>query len=306
MKLEFDFQNVITAEFGVGQDDGDDQTFVFVSVDGEVQGALREMSQTTWTAMQKQATTPTRYEPSEKYASCEHVYLPLTDHLAARMRDLHTANNLPTDGHALGSPSEVFCYFARFTDEQHRRLTALRRATQFKGVLKSRLIRLVSDALKLVEDKIFKLDVDFDLLIDGHNLHILRPSGFEFVGELQQAVLAAVPKNIEAIKQDLKFVDFATIAEYAGQHPRAARCLASIRVQEETKQIDKGLLKKHCKRMGIEVKESKSKLVVDGDDVMRFLEVLDRRQFELELVKGKPERFKAGSRSRLRSSGGEA
>lgn len=306
MNLHFDFQNVITAEFGVGQDDGDDQTFVFVSVDGKVQGALREMSQTTWTAMQKQAATPTRYEPSEKYASCEHVYLPLTDHLSARMRDLHTANNLPTDGHALGNPSEVFCYFARFTDGQHRRLTALRRATQFKGVLKSRLIRLVSDALKLVEDKIFKLDIDFDLLIDGHNLHILRPSGFEFVGELQQAVLAAVPKNIEAIKQDLKFVDFATIAEYAGQHPRAARCLASIRVQEETKQIDKGLLKKHCKRMGIEVKESKSKLVVDGDDVMRFLEVLDRRQFELELVKGKPERFKAGSRSRLRSSGGEA
>ena len=58
--------------------------------------------------------------------------------------------------------------------------------------------------------------------------------------------------------------------------------------------------------MGIEVKDSKSKLVVNGDDVMRFLEVLDRRQFELELVKGKPERFKAGSRSRLRTSGGEA
>lgn len=305
MNLNFDFQNVTTTEFGIGQDDGDDQTFVFVSVDGEVQGALREMSQTTWTAMQKQSTTPTKYEPSEKYASCEYVYLPLTDHLAARMRDLHTANNLPTDGNALGNPSEVFCYFARFTDKHHRRLTALRRATQFKGVLKSRLIRLVSDALKLVEDKIFKLDVDFDLLIDVHNLHILRPSGFEFVGELQQAVLAAVPTNIDAIKQDLKFVEFSAIADYAGQHPRAARYLASIRAQKETKNIDKGLLKKHCKIMGIGIKESNGKLVVEGDDVMRFLEVMDRRQYQVELVKGRPERFKAGSRSRLRTSGGE-
>lgn len=305
MNLNFDLQNVVTTEFGVGQDDGDDQAFAFVSVDGDVQGALRQMSQSTWTAMQKQATSPVKYEPSEKYSSSEHVYLPLADQLAARMHDLHTANNLPVDGHALGNPSEVFCYFARFTDGQQRRLTALRRATQFKGVLKSRLIRLVSDALKLVEDKIFKLDVDFDLLIDAHNLHILRPSGFEFVNELQQAVLAAVPTNIEAIKRDLTFVDFSTIGEYAGQHPRAARYLSSIRAQKETKNIDKGLLKKHCKKMGIAVNESQGKLVVSGDDVMRFLEVMDRRQYEVELVKGKPEHFKAGSRSRLRSIGGE-
>lgn len=305
MNLNFDLQNIVTAEFGIGHDDGDEQAFTFVSVDGDVQGALREMSQATWDAMQEQAMTPSKYEPSEKYASCEHVYLPLTDQFASRMHDLHAANNLLTDGHALGNPSEVFCYFARFTDGQHRRLTALRRATQFKGVLKSRLIRLVSDALKFVEDKVFKLDVDFDLLIDAHNLHILRPSGFEFVGELQQAVLAAVPTNIEIIKHDLKFVDFSTIGEYASQHPRAARYLASIRAQKETKNIDKGLLKKHCKRMGIEIKDFKGKLIVEGDDVMRFLEVMDRRQYEVELVKGKPERFKAGSRSRLRNVGGE-
>lgn len=306
MNLSFNFQNVVTTEFGVGRDDGEEQAFVALSADGAVQGALHEMSLATWAAMQAQATTPAKYEPSEKYASSEHLYLPLTDELAARMHDLHTANNLPTDGHALGNPTEVFCYFARFTDGQHRRLTALRRATQFKGVLKSRLIRLVSDALKLVEDKVFKLDVDFDLLIDSHNLHILRPSGFEFVGELQQAVLAAVPKNIEAIKQDLKFVEFSDIEAYASHHPRAARYLASIRAQNETKNIDKGLLKKHCKRMGIAVKESQGRLVVEGDDVMRFLEVMDRRQYEVELVKGKPEHFKAGSRSRLRSIGGEA
>src|SRR5688572_23391207 len=99
MNLGFDFQNVITVEFGVGQDDGDDQTFVFVPVDGEVQAALRQMSQTTWATMQEQAVRPEKYEPSEKYASCEHVYLSLTDPLAARMRDLHTANNLPVNGH---------------------------------------------------------------------------------------------------------------------------------------------------------------------------------------------------------------
>jgi hypothetical protein len=32
---------------------------------------------------------------------------------------------------------------------------------------------------------------------------------------------------------------------------------------------------------------------------MGFLEVLDRRRYELELVKGQPERFKAESRTKL-------
>ncbi len=304
MNLHFGFKSVKTTEFGIGRDGGHGQTFWFVAVDKEVQVALREMAEATWTAMQELAKTPAKYEPSEKYASCEHVYLPLADDLTKCMRKLHTANNLTTDGNALAEPSEVFCYFVRLTDRQGRRLTALRRATQFKGVLKSRLIRFVSDALKIVEDRVFKLDVDFDLLVDTQNLHILRPSGFEFSGELQQAVLDAVPKNIDAIKQNLKFVEFATIGEYASKHPRAARYLASIRAQGEMKNIDKSALKKLCKSTGVELSDSKEQITVQEGHVMGFLEVMDRRRYELELVKGVPEQYKAASRSRLRNKGG--
>ena len=104
----------------------------------------------------------------------------MDDELASSIRELHDAANLDIDATALEDPSGVFCYFARLTDKKKRRLTALRRATQFKGVLKSRLIRLLTDALKLIEDQVFKLDTDFDLLIDSQHVHILRPSGFEF------------------------------------------------------------------------------------------------------------------------------
>lgn len=304
MNLNFDFQNVKTTEFGIGRDDGDGQTFSFVTVDGDVQLALREMAHATWTAMQALTKTPVKYEPSEKYASHEHVYLPFDDELAVRMRELHTANNLSTDGNALADPAQIFCYFARFTDGKGNHLTALRRATQFKGVLKSRLIRFVSDALKLVEDRLFKLDLDFDLLVDAHHLHILRPSGFEFAGELQQAVLAAVPKNVALIQKDLTFVEFSAIQDYASKHPRAARYIASIRAQEETKNIDKNLLKKLCKSTGVEIKESKGKITVHDGHVMGFLEVMDRRRYELELVKGAPEQYKAASRSRMKNKGG--
>ena len=99
--------------------------------------------------------------------------------------NLHQAVNLPIDIAALNSPTGVFHYFARLTDNKQRKLTALQRATQFKGIVKNkgRLVRLIDDTLQIVED-IILLDSNFALLIDEMNLHILLTSSFEFVGNL--------------------------------------------------------------------------------------------------------------------------
>ena len=301
MKLEFDLNNVTVAEFGVGRDDGNDQTFVTVPVDADVQAVLREMVKATWSAMLEDESGPTKYEPSEKHAATESLYLPLDNELAASVRELHEAANLAINATVLAEPADVFCYFVRLADRKQRRLTALRRATQFKGVLKSRnrLVRILDDTLKIIDDDVFKLDSDFDLLVDSANVHILRPSGFEFTGKLQQAILDAVPDNIKSIARDLAFVSFDGIETYAGKHPRAARYLASIRAQKETKSIDKALLKKVCKQTGVEVSEAKGMVVVADGHQMGFLEVLDRRRYELQLVKGSPERYKAASRKKI-------
>lgn len=301
MNLEFDLANVEVTEFGVGREDDNGQRFVTVPVDSGVQQALREMAEATWNGMEAVDGAPAKYEPSEKHAATEYLYLPLNDDMAEAIRNLHATASLDIDRSALKEPGDVFCYFARFTDKKKCRLTALRRATQFKGVLKSknRLIRMLDDTLKIIEDTVFRLDNDFDLLVDSANVHILRPSGFEFAGKLQHAILDAVPENIKAIRKDLTFVDFDGIEAYAAKHPRAARYLASIRGQAETKNIDKRLLKKTCKQTGVEVSESKGKVSVSAGHEMGFLEVLDRRRYELELVKGEPERFKAASRTKL-------
>jgi hypothetical protein len=133
---------------------------------------------------------------------------------------------------------------------------------------------------------VFKLDSDFDLLIDDTGVSILRPSGFEFVGDLQEAILAAAPANVKLIQTDLPFVDFTPIQTYASEHPRPARYLASIRVQKETKGIDKGYLKKLCVRTGVKVRDVNGKLIVEDGSIMDFLGVLDRRLYQLELVAG--------------------
>lgn len=306
MKLHFDWQSVKTTEFGVGRDDGDERVFSYIAVDAGVQSALREMAEETWHTMNNAGGSPPMYDPSEKHAGVEYVYLPLQHDLSASLQDLHQANNLAPDATALSDPAKVFCYFARLIDTKGRRLTALRRATQFKGVLKNRLIRLATDALTIIEDKVFKLDTDFDLLIDSNNIHILRPSGFEFVGQLQQAVLNAVPENIKTLQKEIAFVEFDSILAYACMHPRAARYVASIRAQKETTNIDKRALKALCKNTGVDIHESNGKITIDEGHVMGFLEVLDRRRYEIELVKDAPERYRAPSRQKLGSIDGGA
>jgi hypothetical protein len=299
MKLDFDLKHVKTVEFGVGLEAGDEQTFSSMHVDKDVQSALEEMAVDTWKRLELNEGEPPEYEPSEKFAATEHVYLDLDNELAVMVKNLHTANNLDADNDALRDPELVFCYFARFTDNKDRRLTALRRAAQFKGVVKNRLIRLSTDALKLVKEKVFRLDTDFDLIADSKVVHILRPSGFEFAANLQGAVLAAVPKNLKKISKDLPYVDFTGIEAYAAEHPRAARYLASIKSQKETQNIDKASLKALCKTTHVTVKEVKGKIIVDKDNALGFLEVLDRRRYQVELISGSPEQFKAGSRAKL-------
>lgn len=297
--LDFDLSRVQHKEFGVGLDEGEGQSFRSMSVDEDTQNALLEMVVATRDSMQSTSGNPATYQPSEKYGSLEHIILPLSSDLAKYMRELHQATNLPVDMNALSDPIKVFSYFVRMTDEQGRSLTTLRRAMQFKGVVRSRLIRVLTDALKLVEEPIFKLDHDFDLLIDSSNIHILRPSGFESAGKLKEAILAAVPQNVQAIQNDLGFLDCTNIQDYASKRPRAARYLASIRTEKQTENIDKHLLMDLCSNMGVEISETNGTITVQDGHIMSFLEILDRRRYGVELRQDATEYFKATNRRKL-------
>ncbi len=301
MMLEFDLKQTTVTEFGIGRDDADGESFAIVPVDAPTQAALREMAAATHEAMLGTGDPPSKYEPADKHGAVAYLYLPLADDLAQSIRRLHEAENLDIDTRALLEPDSMFCYFARFSDGSGRRLTGLRRAAQFKGVLKSRnrLVRMVDDTLKVIEDTVFKLDMDFDLLVDESRIHILRPKGFEFAGRLREAILDAVPANVKVIQDNLGFVDLGPIGAYAASRPRAARYLASIRTQDATRNIDQTLLLDFCQQTGVDLEQSDGKLRVVGGHEMGFLEVLDRRRYEVTLVKAAPERYRAASRRKI-------
>lgn len=301
MTLNFDLANVTAVEFGIGLESGDEYEFVCVPVDSDVQRVLQDMAIKSWQIMNQYDDGPRAYEPSEKHGSIEYLLLPLTHGWASSLANLHNAIQLPIDSKVLEEPEEIYSYFCRLKDNKKRTLTGLRRASQFKGILKSRnrLIQLIDDTIQVVADNVFKLDSDFDLLVDCEQIHILRPSGFEFAAKLQRAIKDSVHRNVTEIQQDLPFVDFDSIDQYARKHTRAARYLASINSQAESKNIDKSLLVNLCNQTNVAIEEKDGRINNQDGHELAFLEVLDRRRYEINLIKDQSEHFRASSRRKI-------
>ncbi len=299
MNFDFDLENIAATELAVGRYIREDQVYSAVPSNNEVQSALEYMLNATIDQMNEISEEPQLYAPSEKYSGTEHLYIPLDNEMAELFSVVHRAANLDIDKRALEDIDSVFCYLAKFTDNSDRQLTALHRSAQFKSLGKRPILQLLDDTLTVTKNPLFKLDADFDLLVDSNRVHIFRPRSFELLGKLQESILEAVPRNVQALSSSLPFVKFDSIEEYASHHPRAAGYLASIRSQGWAEDIDKSALTKLCEATAVGIEESDGQLSIPGDQVMGFLEVLDRRRFEVELVLNSPERFRAASRQKL-------
>ena len=287
MTLDFSMDQIATTEFGIGRKTP--AMFYFGPVDGRVQVALRAMVRKTLESMEQvMGEVLSYYQPSEKYGSRDYCYLRATDPMATLFRDVSAAKNLPLAPRFPSDLSNMTCYFVRLTDRSGRQITAFRRAAYFKGIVKKSLVHWIDGSLQLVDDAVFKLDADFDLVIDSNVVHVLRPRSLEALGELKKWILDAVPENISVLAREIPYVDFGSVGEYAGTRIRAAGYLSSIR-KHDLQGMDAGALEELCQTTGVNVKKVNGKLSVAGGDVMGLLEVLDRRRYGIELVRERPE-----------------
>lgn len=299
-----DLQHIQIVEFGVCLNNSQEDAWVIVPVDATVQEVIKEMVHSTAEQLRcfVQGTDLPTYEPAEKYASMEALRYPI-EHDDTNMTPvwLFNAQNLPTEQNGLDDPSEIIFYFAICRDQQNKKLLAIRRAAQFKGVLKAkgRLIRWLDDTMMVVEDNIFKLDQDFDYIVTEDEMYILRPSGFEFTADLDERVLAKATKNTQELQQVMEFVDFNGLAEYVSTHKRAARLVATIRSRDDLCGVTKDSLKAVCEVTGVEVEEMDGKVSPVNGHEMHFLMLLDRRRYSLSLIEENPETYEAASRRKV-------
>ena len=294
--MNFDFDEIETARFGVCTRQSGDVQFLDVPVAPDVQSAIKEMAQMTISAMRGASESPTDYEPSERYAGLQHLRVRLDDPTVAFFNELRQVATFEPGGNVLRDPRTVFCYLGRFVDAAGRSLVGIRRSSSFKGVLKqkSRLVSLVSDELRMVSDDLFRLDNDFDVLVDDEQVCILRVAGFETIGGLQDAIKAAADENVQALSNLLPFVEISSV-DQKSFGVTTARRLAAVK-QQQLSGIMLSSLRSACDENGVSYSLVNGQLEFDEDGLDDLLDVLDRRLYVDGLVPSSPTRYKAGSR----------
>jgi hypothetical protein len=280
---------------------GQNQRHIQIPIAPEVQSELEVMLGVTLLKLglpQAAAQLPD-FSPAEKYSGEEPCKLPLATAYMADLVAVMALQNLPSNTNALQAIDELKYYYGIFSDGQGRSVWAFRRAGTFKGVAKSKLAFIRNGLLTMVEGNIFRLDTDFDYLVDSQTIYVLRHSGFEFTTNVHGQMLQAAGSNATAVAAAVNYLNMGGISTYATHHPRAARLLAAVRARTDLHLLDRGLLEGACQQFGIP-------LVQDGNGAISpaagheydFLLMIDRRAYTATLIAQQAERYEAASRTR--------
>ena len=298
--MDFDFGEIRQTRFGVGIKQGGEMRLYGVGPDDSVRATLGEMAEDTWNRMAETDEDPVEYDPASTYDGSDYLAVMLDDPLAEVFREIHETQTFEPGGNILENPARISCYFARLVDGNGLSLTAVRRATQFKGMVKKkgRMVRIGNDSVTLVPHDVFLLDDEFDVLVDDDMVHILHPGGFVQVGGLNAIVRAAASRNLTKLKDTLGFLDWEFDTDSWKCSLGVARRLSSV-ARQQLQGISVDLLKDRCHAGAVPFTQTANGLSFSEDSMPGLLDALGRRFYEQELIPGVKERYRAGNRTLL-------
>jgi hypothetical protein len=297
-----DFRNI---EFGLALIIDNTEVFYRIPVDDTVKGALVEMRDEFYRQFDATSTEPAiQFLPSEKYSSTEKLKANLNADYLTAIRDLYTNNSIPISNTQLSEiASEISYYFAIFDNQNGTKEVAIKRPNQFKGLLKkkNRLMRIIDDTLQLIPDDIFKLDNDFDFIVESdNNVNILHPAGFIYISNMDELILSSVVETVSQLNDTVTFVDFNALTDYISRSKRAAKLIASIKSREDLEDTSQEKLIARCASLRIDIRMDNGKICPHDDQIIDFLNVLDRRQFDIDITENGPEIYVASNRKKVR------
>ncbi|HAT8692495.1 TPA: DUF4868 domain-containing protein [Legionella pneumophila] len=293
--MPFNFNKIETTEFGVCIDEAEESYYIVPS-DHSVQNALKEMLTQTMDRLNINGEALDIFDPADKYGTNERLVIPLDSEYALTHCQMYKSDNLTTNSKALNEPQKLICYFGIFHDDEGNKLLAFRKASYFKGEVKKQLIAICDDSLRMVSDRVFKLDHDFDFVVFDNQVYIWRPSGFVYVSGLDEQISASSIKNLQGLSQEIPFINFDTLQEFISTHKRAMRLVASLASRSDLKDISLAKLKKLCSDGNIGYSFDSNVITIDKGHEMTFLMLLDRRLYKIDLIEDKPEIYQAASR----------
>lgn len=293
-----DFKSI---EFGVCIVDQGEKRLFRIPIDNSVRDVLVEMYDEFYEEYNRQENPPAVFEPSEKYATSEKLTIEYNSEYVDALRRFFSKSIIPVATAPINelARSATF-YFAIFHHKKKsQKSIAVKRPSQFKGLLKKKLIYLVDDTLKAVPDNIFKLDKDFDFIIQGQKVDILHPKGFIFIANIDEAILSSAANATLQLARTIHFVDFTYLSKFVATSKTAARLVSSIRSRDDLPRTSLKKLKQVCRQRGLSLREEQGKLAPEEKDIIRFLQILDRREYDVDLTEDDPEVYVASSRRKI-------
>lgn len=296
--IPFDQSSVIRTEFFVAFPGDQDALYnvpVMPRVTAELQKMLRKTLENLGSADNWNA-----FECSEQYKSIEQLTIDITDPIASKVAQLYSATNLPSAANALAdNPSGIDYYFAKFWDNQGKYCVAVRKASQFKSALNKPLMYVVNGQLDIIQDKIFRLNDDFDFIIFEDRIAIYRPTQFERIAEVDTAFQEMIPSLIQSVSSRATNIDFTFADDLTKKSSKARRLIAAISKRDDIIGLDHQLFGKSCQNCKIPVTENNGKWMPNSGYELDLLEMLDRRRFADPLVEDQPENYRAAARTKL-------
>lgn len=292
-----DFRNI---EFGICTIIDGQQTVVRIPIDNSVRTTLYEMHENFYETYFGIEGDAELFQPSEKYASTEKLLVPLTNENLNSLQEIYNQNDMPVANISIGEiANNISFYFAIFRHNNGSKQIAIKRPSQFKGLLRKKLIQFIDDTLQVVPDNIFKLDNDFDFIIHEVNIDILHPTGFNFIANIDEEVLRSAADSTRQLSLRIQYINFNYLADFVGHSKTAAKLVASIKSRTDLERTCQIKLLEKCVRIGVNIREENGQILPDETDIVRFLEILDRRGYDFDITEDLPEIYVASSRRRV-------
>lgn len=301
--MDFNINDLSSIEFSINTenkpDGGCDKDKLYrISTDRKVKKLLVKCLEATRAAFPDNLESVPDFEISEKYSDRDRYKVSLEVYDAAQQMANETLlnhvflNDLDKDS--------ISYYRVDFTDSNGTHLIGVRRASYFKSLLKNRnrLIQLVDDSLVAVEDTLFKLDNDFDFIILDGFAYIKRPRVFESMIFPDEEVTRIALEKMGALQDSLPFIDFSTTNNIIQESKRAARLVFAVAQRADISSTDKSKIIYYAGNSGIEIDEVDEIIKPREGYEVDFLEMLDRRIYNVEFIEGETESYRAHSRQR--------
>jgi len=269
----------------------------------DVQDTLKSMLVSTEEMLQRQSPHANLFEPSQKYGAMEHLSISIDHITTGHLKKLfNSIDNMSFDPRAMNETDNLEYYFAIFRIRGGGKIVAMKRSTHFKSIVNARprLLQIGPKALEPVTENVFRLDHEFDFIIDCKSVTILFPSGFEQIGQTQNFIHQGMPDAITKLSNSIPFVDFTSISEYIKNGVRGARIVASISMREDLDRIRRNALRKGCERNGIGLTKGSDKDSPKPGEELKFLEYLDGRRYTFDAVSDPTDQYVAQNRQTIK------